>query len=131
MIDVLRGYEPAKEWLKSAQEIGLPGLVVMELLQGCQNSKEQRQLEKSISKYQLYWPDEESCNKALAIFSDHHLSDNIGLLDALIAETAIGINAELATFNIKHYRILHGLKTMQLIKDNLQSHFINIQEPSC
>jgi predicted nucleic acid-binding protein len=32
MIDVLRGYEPAKQWLESAQEIGVPGLVAMELL---------------------------------------------------------------------------------------------------
>lgn len=26
MVDILRGYEPAKEWLKTAQEIGIPGL---------------------------------------------------------------------------------------------------------
>lgn len=113
MVDILRGYEPAKEWLKSAQEIGVPGLVAMELIQGCQNAREQRQLEKGLSEYQLYWPTEEDCNRALASFSTHHLSDNIGLLDALIAETAIGVNAELATFNIKHYRVLRGLKSMQ------------------
>lgn len=113
MVDILRGYEPAKEWLKSAQEIGVHGLVAMELIQGCQNAREQRQLEKGLSEYQLYWPTEEDCNRALASFSTHHLSDNIGLLDALIAETAIGVNAELATFNIKHYRVLRGLKSMQ------------------
>jgi predicted nucleic acid-binding protein len=113
MVDILRGYEPSKEWLKSAQEVGVPGLVVMELLQGCQNAREQRQLEKALSEYPLYWPSEEDCNRALASFSSHHLSDNIGLLDALIAETAIGVPAELATFNIKHYRILKGLKTLQ------------------
>lgn len=98
MVDILRGYEPAKEWLKSAQEIGVPGLVAMELIQGCQNAREQRQLEKALSDYQLFWPDEGDCNRALVSFSSHRLSDNIGLLDALIAETAIGANAELATF---------------------------------
>jgi predicted nucleic acid-binding protein len=113
MVDILRGYEPSKEWLKSVQEVGVPGLVVMELLQGCQNAREQRQLEKALSEYPLYWPSEEDCNRALASFSSHHLSDNIGLLDALIAETAIGVPAELATFNVKHYRILKGLKTLQ------------------
>jgi len=37
MIDVLRGYDPAVTWLQRLQyqEIGLPGLVAMELLQGC------------------------------------------------------------------------------------------------
>ncbi len=113
MVDILRGYEPAKEWLKSAQEIGVPGLVVMELIQGCQNAKEQRQLEKALSDYQLFWSDEDDCNRALASFASHHLSDNIGLLDSLIAETAIGVNAELATFNVKHYRVLKGLRTVQ------------------
>jgi tRNA(fMet)-specific endonuclease VapC len=113
MVDILRGYEPAKEWLKSAQEIGVPGLVAMELLQGCQNAREQKQLERSLSAYQLFWPDEDDCNRALASFSSHHLSDNIGLLDALIAETAIGVNAELATFNVKHYRVLKGLRSVQ------------------
>ncbi|HLF75483.1 MAG TPA: PIN domain-containing protein [Anaerolineales bacterium] len=111
MVDILRGFQPAQEWLKSAQEIGVPGLVVMELIQGCQNMREQRQLEKGLSVYQLYWPDEDDCNRALASFSSHHLSDNIGLLDALIAETAIGTNAELATFNVKHYRALKGLRS--------------------
>lgn len=113
MVDVLRGYESAKQWLESAEEVGLPGLVVMELLQGCENAKEQRQLEKSLSAYPLYWPSEEDCNRALTSFSSHHLSDNIGLLDALIAETAIGIRADLATFNVKHYRVLKGLKIIQ------------------
>jgi tRNA(fMet)-specific endonuclease VapC len=113
MVDILRGYEPARKWLETVQEIGVPGLVVMELIQGCQNAKEQRLLEKSLSEYRLCWPNEEDSNRALKSFLSHRLSDNIGLLDALIAETAIGIHAELATFNIKHYRVLRGLKTLQ------------------
>jgi len=113
MVDILRGYDLARKWLQSAQEIGVPGLVAMELIQGCQNTREQRQLEKALSGYTLYWPDEEACNRAIASFSSHHLSDNIGLLDALIAETAIGVNAELATFNVKHYRVLKGLQSVQ------------------
>ncbi len=83
MVDILRGYEPAKEWLKTAQEIGIPGLVA------------------------------DDCNRALTSFASHHLSDKIGLLDALIAKTAIGVNAELATFNVKHYRVLKGLRSVQ------------------
>lgn len=112
MVDILRGYEPAKEWLNSVREIGIPGLVAMELIQGCQNAREQKQLEKALAGYPLYWLDEDSCNNALTNFSAHHLSDNIGLLDALIAETAISTNAELATFNVKHYRVLKGLRSI-------------------
>ena len=115
MIDILRGYQPAIEWLMTAaeQEIGVPGLVVMELLQGCQNAREQKKLEKSLSKYPLYWAEPQDCDRALKTFAAHHLSQNIGLLDALIAETVIGFGAELATFNVKHYGVLKELKTIQ------------------
>ncbi len=57
MVDILRGHQIAIEWLASMseREIGLPGLVVMELLQGCQKAKEQKKVEKSLAPYQLYW----------------------------------------------------------------------------
>lgn len=115
MIDILRGYQPAIEWLTSAadQETGVPGLVVMEVLQGCQNAREQKRVEKFLSGYPLYWGEPQDCDRALKTFSTHYLSHNIGLLDALIAETVIGFGAELATFNVKHYGVLKELKTIQ------------------
>jgi len=56
MIDVLRGFDPAVIWLKGMQdqEIGLPGLVAMELIQGCQHVREQKQLEKYLSRFPLF-----------------------------------------------------------------------------
>ncbi|HQV94726.1 MAG TPA: PIN domain-containing protein [Anaerolineales bacterium] len=118
MVDVLRGYGPAIDWLGELrdQEIGVPGLVAMELIQGCQNAREQKQLETKLADYQLYWPDADDCERALRNFSNHYLSDNIGLLDALIAETAIGIRADVATFNVKHYRVIKGLRSIQPYK---------------
>ncbi len=41
------------------------------------------------------------------------LSHKIGMLDALIAETAVGLDAPLATFNDKHYRVVVGLRLLQ------------------
>jgi hypothetical protein len=35
------------------------------------------------------------------------------LLDALIGHIAIGLNEPLATFNVKHYGVVQGLKTIQ------------------
>jgi predicted nucleic acid-binding protein len=115
MVDVLRGYEPAIVWLTaiSDAEIGVPGLVAMELIQGCQNAREQKRLEKALNAYPLYWADPQDCDRALKNFATHHLSYNIGLLDALIAETAISEDAELATFNVKHYSVIKGLKTLR------------------
>jgi predicted nucleic acid-binding protein len=115
MIDVLRGYEPAANWLEAvaSQEIGLPGLVVMELLQGCQNANEQRKLEKHLGGFLLFWASGDDCARALTDYSAFHLSHQLGIFDALIGETAIGLEADLATFNIRHYGVLANLKTIQ------------------
>ena len=115
MIDVLRGYEPAAEWLKgvASQEIGLPGLVVMELLQGSQNAREQRKLEKYLDGFLLFWATGDDCARALTDFSIFHLSHQLGIFDALIGETAVGLEANLATFNTRHYRALANLTTIQ------------------
>ena len=58
MVDILRGHPPAATWLagSSAIPIGLPGLVAMELLQGCRNLAEQHRLEKQLLRFALYWP---------------------------------------------------------------------------
>lgn len=115
MIDVLRGSPQAVNWLQSlgTTPLGLPGLVAMELLQGCRNRTEQRKVEKQIKQYQLFWPAPTDYQRAYTDFAAHYLSHNIGILDTLIAHTAIGVNAELATFNIKHYRVLANLQLIQ------------------
>ncbi|SRR5579875_3513064 len=114
-VDILRGHPPAVAWLQGLgfAPMGIPGLVVMELLQGCQNKAEQQRVEQFCQPFVLYWPAEADCQRALQDFAAYHLSNNLGLLDALIAHTAVGLNEELATFNIKHYGVVAGLKTIQ------------------
>jgi hypothetical protein len=47
MVDVMRRHTPAVAWLDSlgTETIGIPGLVAMELLQGCRDREEQRRVE--------------------------------------------------------------------------------------
>jgi predicted nucleic acid-binding protein len=115
MIDLLRQYPPSVEWLESLgdEEISLPGFVVMELIQGCKDHKEQDQLEKELNIYSIIWPEAETCNIALSIFTRFHLSHNLGLLDALVGQTAVALNLPLHTFNQKHYAVIPGLETIQ------------------
>ncbi len=114
-IDILRGFAPAVNWLQGLGQttLALPGLVVMELLQGCQNKADQQQVERFCQPYTLYWPSEADCQQALHDFATFYLSDNLGLLDALIAHIAVGLCEPLATFNVKHYRVVTGLTTIQ------------------
>lgn len=50
MVDIMRGYDPALQWLGTVSEnaIALPGFVVMELVQGCDNQAEQELLLREI-----------------------------------------------------------------------------------
>ena len=58
MIDILRRYEPAMAWLRSlgSEELALPGLVAMELLQGCRNRAKQQRVDRMLRPYRLCWP---------------------------------------------------------------------------
>jgi tRNA(fMet)-specific endonuclease VapC len=96
MIDILRQYKPALDWLKKLdnEEIGIPGLVAMELIQGCRNSIELQKVEKRLRSYRLYWSEKTDCERALNDYATYHLSNNLGMIDALIAELAVGLNVK-------------------------------------
>lgn len=115
MVDILRNYAPATEWLRQlgAEEIALPGLVAMELLQGCRDKPEQQRVEAILGQYRFFWPSQLDSSRAYEMFAYFRLSDGIGILDALIAETAVGYNLPLATFNEKHYRVIPDLNVVQ------------------
>jgi predicted nucleic acid-binding protein len=115
MVDIMRRHPPAVAWLDSlgAEVVGIPGLVAMELLQGCRNREEQQQLEGFLRSYQRYWPSQPDCARAFDDFAAYHLSHSFGILDALIAETALGLGVQLASFNTKHYGVLTTLQTIQ------------------
>jgi predicted nucleic acid-binding protein len=115
IVDVMRGRASIAAWLDSlgAEAIGIPGLVAMELLQGCRNQHEQQRVESTLRLYILYWPSQEDCARAFDDFAAYHLSHGLGILDALIAETAIGLGVELATFNTRHYDVVDALRTIQ------------------
>ncbi|MCB9135076.1 MAG: type II toxin-antitoxin system VapC family toxin [Anaerolineales bacterium] len=115
MIDLLRQHPPAVRWLESLgnEEIGLPGFVVMELLQGCRDKVEQQKVEKLLAGLATVWPGPETCEKALGVFALFHLSHSLGLLDALIGQTAVALDLPLQTFNRKHYAAVPHLQTVE------------------
>lgn len=83
----------------------------MELIQGCNNQVEQEKVERTLASYGVIWPTSQGCDAALSVFARYHLSHSLGLLDALIGETAITINLPIHTFNQKHYAAISDLKT--------------------
>jgi predicted nucleic acid-binding protein len=105
---------PAIAWYGALPELpSVPGLVVMELIQDALNARQIRQALKLVAPLPVVWPTEKDCAFALSIFTTYHLSHGLGLLDSLIAATAIGASATLHTFNAKHYGVVPGLTFVQ------------------
>jgi predicted nucleic acid-binding protein len=110
LIDVQRGHPPALAWFTCLTDLpGVPGFVVMELVQDARNAHEVRQALKLVAPLPVVWPAEADCARALSDFTAYHLSHGLGLLDALVAACAIGRSATLYTFNRKHYGVVPGL----------------------
>ena len=114
LIDIQRGYQPAVEWFASLNDMpGVPGFVVMELFQDAPNAQRTREVEALVAPLEVIWPGNVDCQHALTDFRTLHLSHGLGLLDALIAATAIGQGATLVTFNARHFAPVAGLTTEQ------------------
>lgn len=129
MIDIQRGYAPALAWFASLPELpSISSFVVMALIQDAQNKQQVRQVLQLVSPLPIVWPTETDCARALSDFTAYHLSHKVGLIDALIVACAVGRNATLCTFNVKHYRVsillsqLHFLVQWQGILSKSCSH---------
>lgn len=105
LVDILRGYKPARDWVDSIPESARFVSVITgaELLGGCHNRTEQRAVERELTLYALVWLDEEISQTAWELYRRFHLSHGTGFLDCLIAATTIKWGWRLATLNLKHF----------------------------
>jgi predicted nucleic acid-binding protein len=110
LIDVWRGHPPAVAWFNGLSRLPLlPGFVGMELVKDTRNKTEVIKALVWISSFSVVWPTSVECDKALELYSTFHLSHGLGLVDSVIASTAIVRNDTLLTFNDKHFIPLPGL----------------------
>ena len=114
LIDIQRGFPAAVAWVDSLVESpSVSGLVVMELINEAQNRRQVTVAQHLVAPFPIVWPTSDDCNRALLTFTDFHLSHGLGLMDSLVAATAVGLSATLLTFNLKHFRIVPNLVTRQ------------------
>lgn len=114
LIDIQRGHTPAIAWFSGLSDVpSVPGFVVMELIQDSQNMQQVRKALQLVAPLPVIWVTEADCAHALSNFTTYHLSNSLGLLDALIAACAVGRGLTLCTFNVKHYRVVPNLVTAQ------------------
>ena len=113
LVDLARKYPVALAWYSSLDvKPSVAGHAALELLFGARNSDEYRALNRFLSVQAILWPTADDMRLCLSI-APLHLSSGIGVIDSLVAVTAIGHNMALATYNVKHFAVIPGLVTIQ------------------
>lgn len=115
LIEVFRGNPQVRQWLNDlgGQIIGLSVLTRMEILQGARNGLEQKRLIAQLNDYPLVLLEPDDSKQALDWFESYHLSHGVGIMDCLIAASALHTKKPLWTFNIKHFQVFPGLNVQQ------------------
>jgi len=92
LIDAGRGVENAIVFLQDCEQISPLAVSVvtqMELIVGCRNKAEQRELQQFLNRYRIVNIDESISNKAVGLLERYRLSHGLLIADAFIAATAI------------------------------------------
>jgi hypothetical protein len=84
----------------------ISSLTLMELLQGCRNHAEMRQVKHFVVENVplVVHPDEAVSRRAIDLLERHAMPHGLRVVDAIIGATALEIGGVLATANVKHYR---------------------------
>lgn len=110
MIDMLCRYRPALDWFDQLAEApGLPGLVVLELMDGCRNKRDMAAVQALVQGFTVHWPTAADGGRATATYARLRRRFHLSIPDLLIGECAVGLTATLCTFNVKHMGAIPGL----------------------
>jgi predicted nucleic acid-binding protein len=110
LIDVLRGWQPAAEWLAGLGEVPTCSeLTRAEVLRGVR-SPERARTERLLSSLRWVTVDEPVGRRAGELGRQFRRSyPGLSIVDFLIAATAQLLDADLATANVRHYPMFAGL----------------------
>ena len=112
LIDLLRGKETARAFVQKhgKSNLAVCTVVAMELYQGCLNKIEFAQIKKEMSGFISIELNEDIGNIALQLSQKYALSHKMGVVDTLIAATALVYELELRTQNVKDFHFIPNIK---------------------
>jgi predicted nucleic acid-binding protein len=112
LIDVARGEADAINCLlrlEKTSALAISAVSQMELIVGCQNKKELKDLEKFLNRYQVLKITEQISDHAVELLTQYFLSHGLLIADGLIAATALVHNEAFITKNQRDFRFIAGL----------------------
>jgi len=112
LIDFERGKRQAGECLddiESRSKLAVSAMTQMEMIVGCRNKSELRVLQVSLQRFEVIPISPLITTKTIAILQQYNLSHGLLIADALIAATALTIQAPLLTSNRRDFDFIEGL----------------------
>src|SRR5690348_8615352 len=114
LIDLSRENPAAHAWLATLTDLpSVPCFAAMELIAGCRNAREEREAWEFLAAFEIVWPEQADLERALTAYAPLYRTHGIGVPDMLIAAVAVGRALPLATLNVRHFRAVPGLVTVQ------------------
>ena len=111
LIECLRATTESKAWLAgtSRQSFRIPGIAAMELLMGCRDKRDLRQVQRFLDSFTVVWPNASEPARAYRLLARYCLTSGLSIPDCLIAAMALSRRGRLYTFNAKDYGVLRQL----------------------
>ena len=116
LIDCLRGRADAISFLASQSAVTRPRthlLVAAELLTGARDKSEQNLIDSFLQAFDLALPGEADGLAALDLYRQFRLSHGVDWPDCQIAATALRLDVEVFTQNIKHFTAFPSLRVVR------------------
>jgi len=112
VMDVLRGYVPAVQYLRGMPEpFSISAISVAELFQMIRDGNERGALATLLGVVQVLPVDASIAERAGVIRRDHASSRMVSMADALVAATAERYNIQLATLRPRHFPTIKRVTT--------------------
>jgi len=110
LIEILKGNKTIIKKLELlSTDFVISSITVMELYYGALNKAELFQLKKFISLFKVIEINENISSISTELIFQYAKSHNLAIPDSLIASTAISIDSELLTLNLKDFKYIDGL----------------------
>lgn len=115
LINVARGESEAVNCLQQLEKtsvLAISAVTQMELIVGCRNKTELRDLEKFLNRFQILKITDQISDRAARLLKQYFLSHGLLIADGLIAATALVYNEAFITKNQRDFRFITGLNLL-------------------
>lgn len=116
LIDVGKGISEAIDLLKSIKDSSTAAISVvtqMELIVGCRDKTELREVDKFLRQFQIIAIDETISARSVELLRLYFLSHNLLIADSLIAATALSLDLPFVSKNQRDYRFIADLNLLR------------------